>query len=89
MTSVRLSEAGREAARQLRESLHEQIGYLADRLGEEKRIGDGRVNFPLLIRKLKEHGYDGAITIEREISGEQQVRDVLYAKKFLEEIIHD
>ena len=47
------------------------------------------MNFPLLIRKLKEHGYDGAITIEREISGEQQVRDVLYAKKFLEEIIHD
>ena len=35
---VRLSEAGREAARQLRESLHEQIGYLADRLGEEKLV---------------------------------------------------
>lgn len=60
-----------------------------DCLGTEKRIGDGRVNFPLLIKKLKEHGYDGAITIEREIDGEEQARDVLYAKKFLEELIYE
>lgn len=58
-------------------------------LGQEKRIGDGRVNFPQLIKKLKEHGYDGDITIEREISGEEQVKDVIYAKKFLEDIIND
>ena len=57
-------------------------------LGEEKRIGDGRVNFPLLIKKLKEKGYDGAITIEREITGEEQIKDILYAKKFLEDIIN-
>ena len=56
---------------------------------QEKRIGDGRVNFPQLIKKLKEHGYDGDITIEREISGEEQVKDVIYAKKFLEDIIND
>ena len=60
-----------------------------DHLGKEKRIGDGRVNFPLLIKKLKEHGYDGAITIEREISGDKQIEDILDAKKFLEDIIHD
>ena len=58
-----------------------------DRLGEEKRIGEGKVNFPLLIKKLKNLGYDGAITIEREISGEKQIKDILYAKKFLEELI--
>lgn len=55
-------------------------------LGEEKRIGDGRVNFPILIQKLKEVGYDGAITIEREISGNQQIEDIKYAKEFLEEL---
>ena len=57
-------------------------------LGEEKRIGDGRVNFPVLVKKLKEHGYNGSITIEREIDGDKQIEDILYAKKFLEDIIN-
>lgn len=57
-------------------------------LGEEKRIGDGRANFPVLIKKLMEHGYNGSITIEREIDGEKQIEDILYAKKFLEDIIN-
>ena len=56
-------------------------------LGEEKRMGDGKVNFPALINRLKEIGYDGPIIIEREISGEKQIEDILYAKKFLEELI--
>jgi hypothetical protein len=38
----------------------------------------------LLIAKLKKFGYDGAITIEREISGEKQIADILTAKKRLE-----
>lgn len=58
-------------------------------LGKEKRIGDGRVNFPVLIKKLiNDHGYDGSITIEREIDGDKQIEDILYAKKFLEDIIN-
>jgi sugar phosphate isomerase/epimerase len=57
-------------------------------LGVEKRIGDGRANFPVLIKKLMEHGYNGSITIEREISGEKQIEDIIYAKKFLEDIIN-
>lgn len=57
-------------------------------LGEEKRIGDGRANFPVLIKKLVEHGYNGSITIEREIDGDKQIEDILYAKKFLEDIIN-
>ena len=57
-------------------------------LGEEKRIGDGRANFPVLIKKLKAHGYDGSLTIEREIDGEKQIEDIIYAKKFLEVIIN-
>ncbi|MBQ8162980.1 MAG: sugar phosphate isomerase/epimerase [Clostridia bacterium] len=57
-------------------------------IGVEKRIGDGRANFPVLIKKLKEHGYDGSITIEREIDGDKQIEDILYAKKFLEDIMN-
>lgn len=56
-------------------------------LGEEVRLGEGRVNFPALISRLKELGYSGSLTIEREISGEQQIQDILAAKKFLEALI--
>ena len=56
-------------------------------LGEEKRIGDGRVNYPLFIERLKAVGYEGAITIEREISGEKQIEDIIYAKEYLEKLI--
>ncbi len=54
-------------------------------LGDEKRIGDGKVRFEMLIPRLKELGFDGSIIIEREISGEEQIRDILYAKHFLEQ----
>ena len=45
-------------------------------LGEEKPLGDGRVNFPALLPKLKSLGYTGALTIEREISGPRQIEDI-------------
>lgn len=53
------------------------------RLGLEKPLGEGRVDFPALIAKLKEHGYQGAITIEREIAGPQQIKDIRRAKELL------
>lgn len=56
-------------------------------LGEEKPLGEGRVNFEALIGKLKKLGYKGALTIEREISGENQIKDIQKGKKLLEEII--
>jgi L-ribulose-5-phosphate 3-epimerase len=56
-------------------------------LGEEVPLGQGKVDFPRFIARLKEVGYDGALTIEREISGEQQVIDILMAKKYLEGLI--
>ena len=56
-------------------------------LGEETRLGDGEVNFPALIAKLSSLGYDGNLTIEREISGEKQAEDIRTAKKILEELI--
>ena len=58
-------------------------------LGVEKPLGEGRVNFELFIKTLHETGYKGAITIEREISGEQQKHDVLVASRLLRKIIQD
>ena len=57
------------------------------KLGEEKPLGEGRVNFPVFISKLKELNYSGALTIEREISGPQQIIDIKRGKKYLEELI--
>ena len=56
-------------------------------LGRETALGEGQVNFPALIAKLKAMGYDGPITIEREISGEQQIADILKAKRLLMDCI--
>ena len=56
-------------------------------LGVEKPLGQGRVGFPALLGKLAELGYEGALTIEREISGPQQIADIQAGKQFLEEIL--
>lgn len=56
-------------------------------LGRETPLGEGKVDFPRLIAKLREVGYDGSLTIEREISGEQQLKDILRGKALLEELI--
>jgi len=57
------------------------------RLGVEVPIGEGRVNFPVLIEKLKKIGYKNPLTIEREIRGEKQTADILAAKTYLEKLI--
>src|SRR6267378_3972756 len=56
-------------------------------LGQEVSIGEGKVDFPRIIRRLKELNYRGAVTIEREISGPRQVEDVREAKTYLEKLI--
>jgi L-ribulose-5-phosphate 3-epimerase len=56
-------------------------------LGEEVPIGKGKVDFPRIIARLKELDYRGAVTIEREISGAQQLEDVRASKSFLEKLI--
>src|ERR1700678_833987 len=45
-------------------------------LGEEVLIGKGLVNFREVFSKLHKIGYTGAVTIERETSGPQQIQDV-------------
>ena len=56
-------------------------------LGTEVPIGKGKVDFPHIIRRLKEIHYRGAVTIEREISGPRQLEDVRDAKNYLQQLI--
>jgi L-ribulose-5-phosphate 3-epimerase len=56
-------------------------------LGREVPIGQGKVDFPGIIKQLKQLGYTGAITIEREITGPQQTEDIKRSKAFLEKLI--
>ncbi|HKV60824.1 MAG TPA: sugar phosphate isomerase/epimerase family protein [Candidatus Acidoferrum sp.] len=59
----------------------------AKELGQEVPIGKGKVDFPRIIARLKEMNYRGAVTIEREISGAQQIEDVRASKTYLEKLI--
>ncbi|MGH9404572.1 MAG: sugar phosphate isomerase/epimerase family protein [Terriglobia bacterium] len=56
-------------------------------LGREVRIGTGEVDFPRLIKRLHELNYEGALTIEREISGPGQLADIRKEKAYLERLI--
>jgi L-ribulose-5-phosphate 3-epimerase len=57
------------------------------KLGEEVPIGEGKVDFPLLFKRLKELNYRGPVTIEREISGPKQVEDIKKSMAFLQKLI--
>jgi sugar phosphate isomerase/epimerase len=57
------------------------------KLGVEKPLGKGRVNFPELVAKLQALDYAGALTIEREIHGPQQALDIKAGKAFLEALL--
>ncbi len=56
-------------------------------LGREVALGEGKVNVPALIAGLKKLGYQGALTIEREISGQEQLRDIQRGRALLESLI--
>jgi sugar phosphate isomerase/epimerase len=57
------------------------------KLGEEVPIGQGKVDFPQLIARLKKLEYTGPLTIEREISGPRQLEDIRKEKAYLEKLI--
>jgi sugar phosphate isomerase/epimerase len=59
------------------------------KLGEEVLIGKGLVNFKEVFTRLNRLGYAGAVTIERETSGPQQIEDVRQEKIYLENILRD
>lgn len=71
-------------------SVHAKDGlYPTDpyRLGEEVKIGQGKVRFPALVARLAEIGYAGPFIIEREISGEQQILDMKEAVTYLSKLL--
>ncbi len=57
------------------------------KLGEEVLIGRGLVDFKQVFTKLHRLGYAGAVTIERETSGPQQIEDVRQEKLYLEDVL--
>jgi sugar phosphate isomerase/epimerase len=57
-------------------------------LGREMPIPQGKVEFPRLVRKLKEVGYPGPMIIEREISGPQLLRDVRASRDYIEGLLN-
>lgn len=58
-------------------------------LGVETKIGEGKVDFYGVIKGLHDVNYGGYITIEREISGDQQIKDIMDSKKYLQNIIDE
>lgn len=57
------------------------------KLGQEVVIGKGDVDFPKVLSELHALGYKGAVSIERETSGPQQIEDVRAEKLYLEKIL--
>ena len=67
-------------------NLHVKDGvYPVDgcKLGHEVAIGKGKVDFKRIIPKLHELGFKGELVIEREISGEQQAKDIMASLKYI------
>ena len=56
-------------------------------LGREVALGQGKADWVQIISKMKALGYDGPLTIEREIHGDQQTKDILMAKEKLEKLV--
>jgi L-ribulose-5-phosphate 3-epimerase len=57
------------------------------KLGEQVIIGKGKVEFPTVLKQLKHVNYRGSMNIEREIGGDQQRKDILDSKIFLQNLI--
>lgn len=57
------------------------------RLGREVKVGEGLANFKEILSLLSECGYQGPLTIEREIEGEKQKNDIIDTINYLKKIM--
>ena len=56
--------------------------------GKQVRVvGTGEVNFPAIIKILKEHNYEGTLAIEHETASDNRDQDILDTKAYLESLI--
>ena len=60
-----------------------------DQLGGETPFGQGDVAATAWLQTLIGEGYRGPLTIEREISGPQQMQDVIAAKTLIESVVQN
>lgn len=58
-------------------------------LGQETKIGEGKVDFKAFFTKLHELGYHSWVTIENELDSESQLQEILDSRHYLEEIIDE
>ena len=56
-------------------------------LGKEVPVGQGKSQYEKLIPKLYEMGFKGDLIIEREITGEQQTKDIVKTIVYLNKLI--
>lgn len=57
--------------------------------GKQAVVGEGDANIEAVVKELKKIGYTGDYTIEREISGEQQIKDIIVTRDRLREWLKD
>ena len=70
----------------LKDSLHPKT---PDELGEEIKLGQGKANIPAILAKLKEIGYTGPYIIEREITGDEQTKDIVEARIWVTSLLKE
>ena len=56
--------------------------------GDEVTVGTGEVDWPAFFRALREVGFSGYLSIERE-AGQQRLQDIQTAREFIERITQD
>ena len=57
------------------------------KLGQERVVGEGTVNYPVFLPKLLNSGYTGDLYIEREISGAKRAEDVKKTVSYIKNLM--
>ncbi len=68
----------------IKDGVYPQNGH---KLGHETPIGQGKVDFAKVITKLHELGFTGELVVEREITGEQQAKDIMTALDYIGKLV--